>query len=137
MMSEGVVEIREETVSKGAAPEVSEVASTKEKCGGSPERVELPVVEPWPEAVNGAILLDLLVALLRRFVVFPKWVAEMLALWILHTFAYQFRDLTTYLAIRSPENEGGKSTLLTLLGHLVNRPAVSSYITSSASFLCI
>src|SRR5437660_3522603 len=112
MMSAGVVEIGEERVINGAHPEVTEVASTKEKRRRLPAGVELPVVEPWLEPVNGAILLDLLVALLRRFVVFPKWVAEMLALWIVHTFAYQLRDVTTYLAIESPEKECGKSTLL-------------------------
>jgi len=132
-----MMSVGEETRSNGAHPEVREVPSTKEKCRRLPARVELPVVEPWLEAVNGAILLDLLVALLRRFVVFPKWVAEMLALWILHTFAYQLRDVTTYLAIESPEKECGKSTLLTVLSHLVNRPAVSSNISSSAFFHAI
>ena len=87
--------------------------------------------------MNGAVLLDRIVYELRRFVVFPKWAAEMLALWMLHTFAFHLRDVTTYVAIESPEKECGKSTLLTVLSQLVNRPAVSSNISSSAFFHAI
>ena len=34
--------------------------------------------EPWPEPVDGELLLDSLAAILRRFVVLPKWAAEAL-----------------------------------------------------------
>jgi hypothetical protein len=103
----------------------------------SPSSVEFPEVEPWPEPVDGAQLLDALMSELQRFVVFPKWAPETFALWILHTYAFALRDLTTYIGIESPERECGKSTLLTLLSHLVNRPAVSSNISSSAFFRAI
>src|SRR4029077_10798129 len=65
----------------------------------SPATVSFPVVEPWPEPVNGAQLLDALLQELLRFVVFPKWAAVTFALWILHTFAFRLRDLTTYIGI--------------------------------------
>src|SRR5206468_224945 len=65
--------------------------------------LKMPAVVPWPEAVDGKVLLDALVHVLRRFVVLPKWVAETLALWILHTYAFELRDVTTYLGIESPE----------------------------------
>ncbi|HEV2394925.1 MAG TPA: DUF3631 domain-containing protein [Verrucomicrobiae bacterium] len=102
--------------------------------GRGPRRVEMPVVEPWHEPVNGAELLDRLVAELARFVVFPRWAAETVALWILHTFAFRLRDVTAYLGIESPEKECGKSTLLMLLSYFVDRPAVSSNISSSAFY---
>src|SRR6516225_561445 len=73
----------------------------------------------------------------RRFVVFPKWGAETFALWDLHTYAWQLREVATYIAIESPEKECGKSTLITLLSHFVNRPAVSSNISPSAFFRVI
>ena len=41
-------------------------------------------IEPWPEAVPGDRLLDDLLTLLSRFVVFPEWAAETFALWIVH-----------------------------------------------------
>ena len=70
------------------------------------------MVEPWPEPVDGAQLLDALMSELQRFVVFPKWAAETFALWILHTYHYVLRDVTTYIGIESPERECGKSTLV-------------------------
>src|SRR5258705_10087710 len=120
-----------------ANPEQPQFAKSEEKRRQPRPRVKLATVVPWPEPVNGAILLDQIVAVLRRFVIFPKWVAEMLALWILHTFAYHLRDVTAYLAIESPEKECGKSTLLMVLSHFVNRPAMSSNISSSAFFHAI
>ena len=67
-------------------------------------------------------------AFLPRFVVLPKWAAEMLALWIIHTYTFQFRDVSTYLGIESPEKQCGKTTLLTLLNELVNRPIAASNV---------
>src|SRR5260221_14658340 len=81
----------------------------------SPASMGFDLVEPWQEEVDGAELLDRLVNELRRFVVFSKWTAETFALWILHTYAYRLRDVTSYIGIESPERECGKSTLLTVL----------------------
>ncbi len=103
----------------------------------SPVSVELPPVEPWPEPVDGKELLDALVRELNRFAVFPNWAAETFALWILHTFAFTLRELTTYIGIESPEKECGKSTVITVLSRLVNRAVVSSNISPSAFFRVI
>lgn len=103
----------------------------------SPPSVEYEVVEPWPEPVNGVELLDGIVKVLERFSVLPKWAAATLALWVVHTYAFLLREVTTYIGIESPEKECGKSTLLTLLSRLVNRPAVSSNISSSAFYRVI
>src|SRR5436190_8587513 len=77
--------------------------------------LELPDVEPWPHPVDGKLLLTQLVRVLSLFVILPKWAAETLALWILHTYAFQLRDVTTYIGIESPEKRCGKTTLLSLL----------------------
>jgi putative DNA primase/helicase len=98
---------------------------------------EFPVIEPWPEVVNGKALLDELEATLTRFVVLPKWAAETLAMFTLHTYAYELRDVTTYVGIESPEKRCGKTTLLTVLGDLVNRPVMASNISSPAFFRVI
>jgi len=99
--------------------------------------LQLPEVEPWPEPVSGPVLLDELEGLLRRFVVLPKWGAETLALWILHTYAFPLRDVSTYLGLESPEKRCGKTTLLTVLSELVNRPVVAANISSPALFRVI
>jgi len=94
-------------------------------------------VEPWGEAVDGKILLDEIAQLLRRFVVMPKWSAETLALWAVHTYAFQLRDVSTYIGIESPEKRCGKTTLLGVLSELVNRPVVAANISSPAFFRVI
>src|SRR6266478_10228750 len=101
---------------------------------GEPEPA---VIEPWPEPVDGKLLLDALVAVLKRFVVLPKWSAETLALWILHTYAFLLRNVSTYIGIESPQKQCGKTTLLTLLSQLVCRPEIAANISPSAFFRVI
>ncbi len=60
-----------------------------------------------------------------------------MALWILHTYAFHLRDVTTYIGLESPEKRCGKTTLLTVLCDLVNRPVVAANISSSAFFRLI
>ena len=52
-------------------------------------------VEPWPEPVDGKALLDEVESRLKRFVVVAKWVSETLALWVVHTYAFQLRQVAT------------------------------------------
>ena len=94
-------------------------------------------VEPWPEAVDGKALLDELASVLTRFVVLPRWAAETLALWVLHTYAFELRDISTYIGIESPEKRCGKTTLLAVLSELVCRPVVAANISSPAFFRVI
>jgi hypothetical protein len=94
-------------------------------------------VEPWPEPVDGRVLLDELKWWLTRFAVLPKWAAEILALWVLHTFAFLLRDTSTYLGIESPIRRCGKTTLMSVLHDLVNRPVASSNISPPAFFHAI
>src|SRR5208282_2889163 len=90
--------------------------------------------EKWPEAVEGAALLDELAESVRRFVVMPRHEAEAVALWILHTYAFEAREVTAYLGIESPEKRCGKTTLLSALARLANRPVAAANISSSAFF---
>jgi len=94
-------------------------------------------VEPWPESVDGRALLDELKAFLLCFVVLPKWAAETVALWIVHTYAFELRRVSSYLGIESPEKECGKTTLMSLISRLVNRPEVASNISSPAFYRAI
>jgi len=97
----------------------------------------LPDVEPWPEPVDGKVLLDELVWVLGSFVVLPKWGKEALALWTLHTYAFELREVTAYVGIESPDKRCGKTTLLTVLSELVNRPVIAANISSPAFFRVI
>jgi putative DNA primase/helicase len=94
-------------------------------------------VEPWPEAVNGKELLDEIAKAIERLVVLPKWALEALSLWVVHTYAFRLRNVTTYLGIESPQHRCGKSTLLDVLGRLANRPVRSANISPPALFRVI
>jgi hypothetical protein len=94
-------------------------------------------VEPWAEPVELAGLLDELEGLLARHVVLPRWAAGTLALWVVHTYGFQLRQVATYIGVESPEKRCGKTTLLTVLCELVNRPVVASNISSPAFFRVI
>jgi putative DNA primase/helicase len=114
------------------------VRNDQSNAGSRPQSaLEFPEAEPWPEPVAGQVLLDALERLLRRFVVLPEPAPPTLALWILHTYAFQFRDVSTYLGLESPEKRCGKTTLLTILLELVNRPVVAANISSPAFFRLI
>jgi putative DNA primase/helicase len=96
----------------------------------------VPVEDHLPGS-NGAALLDELAGTLNRFAVLPQWGAETLALWILHTYAFELREFTAYLGIESPEKRCGKSTVLGVLRKLVKRPVVAANISPSAFFRVI
>ena len=105
-----------------------------EAAGGRPW---VSAVRPWPEPVEGHALLEALAQLLSRFVLLPRWAPETLALWVLHTYAFELRDVTAYLGIESPEKRCGKTTLLGVLNELVNRPIAAANISSPAFFRVI
>ena len=94
-------------------------------------------VDPWPQPVDARLLLDALCQLLRLFVVLPMWAAETLALWILHTYAFELRDVSAYIGVESPQRRCGKTTLLTILCQLVNRPVVAANVSSPSLFRAI
>src|SRR5687768_12415668 len=71
--------------------------------------------EPWLEAVIGAQLPDDLRDTIKRYVVLPPMAAETLALWTLHTYAFELRDVSTYIGLGSPQKRCGKTTLLGVL----------------------
>ncbi len=95
---------------------------------------ELPEIEPWPEALDGAALLLDITAAIRQFVVMPDGAAEIVALWILHTHCFDCFMHSPRLAITSPEKGCGKTTLLDVAARLVARPLSTSNATVSAIF---
>ena len=94
-------------------------------------------IEPWPEPVEGRLLLNELAQVLRQVVILPNCGAEILALWVVHTYAFLLRHVSTYIGIESPEKQCGKTTLLGVLSHLVSRPEIAANISPSAFFRVI
>jgi len=93
--------------------------------------------QPWHESVDASALLNDLRDVFTRYVVLPKFAPEMLALWTVHTYAWQLRDVTTYVGVSSPEKRCGKTTLLGVLSELVQRPLASANISPPALFRVI
>jgi putative DNA primase/helicase len=97
----------------------------------------LSEAEPWPDAVNGAELLDDLVATVSRYLVLPPAAPETIALWVMHAHLHDTASISPILAVTSPSPECGKTTLLDLLGALVPRPLPASNITAAALFRAV
>jgi uncharacterized protein DUF3631 len=75
----------------------------------------LPEVEPWPEPVDLAAVLEDLISAILLYVAMPHATAVAVALWIAHTWAYEAFRHTPRLAVTSAVRGCGKSTLLALL----------------------
>lgn len=93
--------------------------------------------EPWPDPVNGAKLLDDIAATYRRFIVLPKHADAALALWTVHTYSYDYGRCTPMLGLTSPQKRCGKTTLLSVLLALANKPLSASNISPSCVFRSI
>jgi putative DNA primase/helicase len=97
-------------------------------------RIILVSPEPWPEPVNGAELLDELVATYRRHIALPSHGAEAAALWTLHTYVHDAAPASPILVANSPVKRCGKTTFAELATALVNRPLPTSNISPAALF---
>lgn len=91
-------------------------------------------VDPWSDRVDGADLLDRILALLRQYLVLPEHGAEAVSLWIAHTYAFQSFLHTPRLGITSPMKRCGKSTLLSVLEQLTSRAMFGSHLTAATLF---
>ena len=115
---------------------VKDARGEPDKAGnGGGTALTFPDVEPWPEAVDGAALLNELTASVRRFLSLPEHAAPAIALWTAYSFVVVAHGhIAPTLAITSPEKRCGKSTLLTWLYRLVDKPLLAANITAAAIF---
>ncbi len=93
-----------------------------------------PEIEPWPEAVDGAALLDEIAAAAERFMILPEHGATITAVWPVHTHCLDNFIVTPRLQISAPDSECGKSTLLYVLNAFVFRPQNAVAVTPPLLF---
>jgi putative DNA primase/helicase len=93
--------------------------------------------DPWSDSVDGAGILGEISTLIRRHVVFSVEEADAVALWVIHSHAFEVAQIAPRLLIKSPEKRCGKTTLLSTLSHLVRKPLPTSGITPAALFRII
>ncbi len=101
------------------------------------EPVLFAEIEPWPDPVDGILLIGELVFTCRRYLTLPEHTDTLIALWIVFTHAIESMNVAPILAITSPEKRCGKTTLITLLGRLARQPLPSSNITAASLFRVI
>ncbi len=115
----------------------SEVRKARGEDTGQGHAFTIESPEPWPEPVNGAELLDEIAATYRRYVVLPEHADTALALWTVHTYSYDYGRCTPILALTSPQKRCGKTTLMSVLLSMVNKPLGASNISPSCVFRSI
>lgn len=98
--------------------------------GGDP----FEAVEPWPDDVDGAALLDALQSTVERFCVLPEHSAPLMAAWVLHAWAHDVSDISPVLAFVSPEKRCGKTTALSVIGALAPRTMHAVNISTAVLF---
>ena len=103
--------------------------------GGTREQL-LELVDGTPESklesTDGAVLLDTILAIIRRFVSLSEAQARALALWVVHTHVADAADTTPYLAINSPAKRSGKTRLLEILRLIVANAWMTGRVTAAA-----
>jgi putative DNA primase/helicase len=96
-----------------------------------------PVVEPWPEPVDLAKLLDDICRILLRFIICDVVVLRAVALWVAFTWLIDRVQVAPLLVITAPEKRCGKSVLLSLVKRLSYRPLAAANISMAAVFRAI
>jgi putative DNA primase/helicase len=99
--------------------------------------IAFPEPEPWPEPINGALLLDNIAKTIRSCVVMSDTARDTAALWVLHAFLLDRFLVTPRLAITSPEKRCGKTTILDVLARLTLKPLSTAHVTPAALFRTI
>lgn len=100
--------------------EVSLARRAKQEEGGMAPL--LRTMEPWPEAVEGAVLLNEILATMQRFIVCERETAISASLWCAFTWLVDFVQVAPLAVITAPEKRCGKSQMLNLIGRLSRRP---------------
>ncbi|GEN22181.1 hypothetical protein HCU01_01300 [Halomonas cupida] len=93
-----------------------------------------PVIEPWPEPVEGAALVRELSDTLRRYVVCEPYVADAAALWIVFTWFIDQVYVAPIANITAPLPNCGKSILLDFMGEFSFHPLKCDGISPAALF---
>jgi putative DNA primase/helicase len=112
-----------------------------ERAGGDDglqgRELDLPEREPWEHPIDGDELLASLSEAVRGYVVMPKAASDVCALWLVHTYLVERSMISPILAVRSPEKQCGKTTLLDVLSRVAYRPLLAANVSPAALFRTI
>jgi putative DNA primase/helicase len=106
----------------------------------NPEKTKSLVEEldPWPDLVTGAELLNTIFQTVKEYMVIPDESAVVCALWTVLSYAYNNFVCVPILAVQSPVKRCGKSRLITgVLNALCYRALSASNVTGPTVFRVI
>jgi hypothetical protein len=89
---------------------------------------------PWPDPVDGRVLLDMLRTISTLYIIVPEYADVVLAIWPVHTYCFDEFQYTPRLFLKSPTRRCGKTRALTLLSKLVHRPSLTADATAASLF---
>lgn len=95
------------------------------------------VIEPWPDPVNGADLLNEIRSVVNDHLVIQTDVDVAVPLWVLLTYCYDSLRILPLLGVTSPEKRCGKTTFAEVLQGLVFNSVVASNISSAVLYRLI
>lgn len=136
MIAKGLAYLDKKALKKSSHPLDTEV----EKCKVIAETSEFSFfseIEPWPEEVDGAKLLECLSDSARKFLTLQPHNEVALPLWVLFTHLIDAAEHSPILAITAPEKRCGKTTTLEWLTRLVAKPLPASNMTAATVYRAV
>lgn len=130
-----LIELGLEVEEKRKAQLAAALEAAKSK--STDRELKLLEVEPWPEPVDGAVLLGAIEQVIREHIVIGEYEIRAAALWSLWSWVFDRFDIAPQLVLTSPVSECGKTTLLTLISEVVPRALPASNISSAAVYRVI
>lgn len=101
------------------------------------DRLPFVDVEPHPNPIDPAQLLDEVSGTIRQFIVLDDEQATAAALWVALTHFIDVVEVAPLAIINAPEKSCGKTQLLTVLGRMAYRPLSASNASASALFRAV
>ena len=116
-----------------------EKARKKEKSASAGEvpSILFKTPEPWPDLIDGAVLLDEIAATFSRYLALPNYAASALALWVINSHCLDVATFNPRLFLKSPERRCGKTRTLGLLERLCPCALPAANISMAAIFRVI
>lgn len=91
-------------------------------------------VEPWPDVVDGCELADAIRSAFNRYLNLPEYADVILTLWVIASHVIDAFPKFPYIILTSAEPNCGKSEVLKVLRHLLQRAALASGMTGAVIF---
>lgn len=101
---------------------------------GEGKKLPFVEVEPHPDPIDPAQLLDDVADTIRLFIVLDDEQATASALWVALTWFIDVVEVAPLAIINAPEKSCGKTQLLTVMGRMAYRPLPASNASASALF---